>query len=161
MIKSLKIFSVLFIFSQMAIWAQDKSLIINDILVDQIHLKGFTLEDKTDIKIKAIGMGLDKELKRIHSWQEDKHNLFAYAWILDARSREFAWRMTIGNTEEDWWNKSNRIFEKEVTLPGGEYEIYYSAVEPSYLSIGPGFFSLEKICSTRILILLCKVPPFV
>lgn len=145
MINSLKIITVAIILFQSNVWSQDKSVRIYNILNDQIHLKGFTLVENTAIKIKAVGMGLDKELKRIHSWQEDRHNLFAYAWILDARTREMVWRMTITNTEEDWWNKRNRIFNNEVTLPAGEYEVYYTAVEPSYLSIGPGFFSIEKL----------------
>ncbi len=145
MIKSLKIFSIVFIFSQLPIFGQEESIIINNILSDKIYLKGFTLDDESDVIIEAVGTGLDKELKRIHNWQEDKHNLFAYAWILDARTREIVWRMTIANTEEDWWSKNNRIFKNEVKLQKGEYELYYSAVEPTYFSFGGGFFSFGRI----------------
>ncbi len=145
MIKIIKIFGLIFICMQLVVFAQDKTITIDDIPDEQIHLKGFTLEDETNLKIKAIGNGLDKELKRFHSWQEDKHNLFAYAWILDARERKLVWRMTIGNTEEDWWNKHNRVFDKNVKFPAGEYELYFTAIEPSYLTLGGGFFSLGKV----------------
>ena len=42
--------------------------------------------------------------------------MFAYAWILDASSREMVWRMTINNTTGDWWGKWNRTFEEEVSF---------------------------------------------
>jgi len=145
MVKTLKIAISILLLSRMAVFAQDESVEINEILSKPIHLKGFTLDNDHEVKVNAVGTGLDKELKRIHNWQEDKHNLFAYAWILDARSRKVVWRMTIGNTKEDWWNKHNRVFESSVKLSKGEYELYYSAVEPSYFSFNGGFFSLEKV----------------
>ena len=145
MIRSIKIFCLTLFFSQIVVFAQDETIVIEDIPDDQVHLKGFTLEEETNLNIKAVGNGLNKELKRFHSWQEDKHNLFAYAWILDAQERKLVWRMTIANTEEDWWNKHNRVFDNGLTLPAGEYELYFTAVEPSYLTLGGGFFSLGKV----------------
>jgi hypothetical protein len=145
MVKILSNISVLILFLQTNIFAQNNTVIIDNIENDQIYLKGFTLDENSEIKIKAVGTGKDKELKRIHNFQEDKHNMFAYAWILDARSREMVWRMTVGNTDDDWWNKDNRVYENEIKLTKGEYELYFSAVEPKYFSFESGYLDLDRI----------------
>ena len=145
MIKILSKISVLIFLLQTAIISQNNSVVISDIEDEQIYLKGFTLDEDKEINIDAVGTGQDKELKRIHNFQEDKHNMYAYAWILDARSRKMVWRMTIGNTEDDWWNKDNRVFKNKIKLPKGEYEIYFSAVEPKYFSFESGYLDLDKI----------------
>ena len=145
MIKIISKISILIVFLQIAIIAQDNSVVIDNIGNYQIYLRGFTLDEDTEISLKAVGSGQDKELKRIHNFQEDKYNMFAYAWILDARTREMVWRMTIGNTEDDWWNENNRVFENKINLSKGEYELYFSAVEPKYFSFGSGYLDLDKI----------------
>jgi hypothetical protein len=145
MIKFLSKISVLIFLLQTGLISQNNSVVINNIEDEQIYLKGFTLDEDKEINIKAVGTGQDKELKRIHNFQEDKHNMYAYAWILDARSRKMVWRMTIGNTEDDWWNKDNRVFKNKIKLPKGEYELYFSAVEPKYFSFESGYLDLDRI----------------
>lgn len=124
---------------------QDRVVEIKDISGRQIHLMGFTLSADRTVQIKAVGAGGEKEIHRIHNFQEDKYNLFAYAWILDARSRKMVWRMTIGNTKDDWWEKYHRVFDGEVSLKKGEYELYFSAVEPGYFVLDEGFPSIGRI----------------
>ncbi len=121
--------------------SQDKTLVIKNEQDVQVMVGGFTLNEEGNVKINAVGAGGDKAIRRITNFQIDPKNMFAYAWILDAGSREIVWRMTINNTSGDWWGKWNRAFEDEVSLPGGKYEVYFSTVEPTYyggenLSIG-------------------------
>jgi hypothetical protein len=121
--------------------SQDKTLVIKNEQDVQVMAGGFTLNTEGNVKINAVGAGGKKEIRRITNFQIDPKNMFAYAWILDASSREIVWRMTINNTSGEWWGKWNRAFEEEVSLPGGKYEVYFSTVEPTYyagenLSIG-------------------------
>jgi hypothetical protein len=126
-------------------YGQDNVITISDIREQGIKIHGFTLNTEKTITIEAVGAGGDKEIRRTPNFQVDPQNMFAYAWILNARSRELVWRMTIDNTEGDWWDKYNRIFKGEVELEKGEYELYFSSVEPSYFSPEGGFLSFGKI----------------
>jgi hypothetical protein len=112
--------------------SQDKELVIENDPNAQVMVGGFTLNSEGTVNIKAIGAGGKQEIKRITNFQIDPQNMFAYAWILDATKRELVWRMTINNSTGDWWDKWNRVFEDEVTLPAGKFEVYYSTVEPTY-----------------------------
>ncbi len=62
----------------------------------------------------------------------DPNDMFAYAWILNARTREMVWRMTMNNTISDKGSSFLRRFRGDVKLPAGEYEVYYSARIPEY-----------------------------
>ena len=95
-----------------------------DIRRDQLYIAGFTLEYDRDIYIEAIGAGfeeMDFNPKDVHT---DPSGLFAYAWIIDATSRKLVWRMTRNNSER---TSGSDLFEFEgkVSLPQGEYEVYY------------------------------------
>ena len=136
--------TILFI-AACTIQAQQKSVELKDIQEKQVSVAGFILNSSKTVTIKAVGAGDTKPLKRVHTFQGDKFNLYAYAWILNTNSRTMVWRMTIDNTEKDWWDKWNRTFEGEIELPKGRYELYFAAVEPSYFNMEEGFFSLGRL----------------
>ncbi len=125
--------------------AQKKTVELKDLQETQVSVSGFILNTSNSIHIKAVGAGDTEPLKRVHSYQSDKFNMYAYAWILNSTSREMVWRMTIENTEKNWWDKWNRTFDGDVELPKGQYELYFSAVEPSYFNMDQGFFSLGRL----------------
>ncbi len=125
--------------------AQNKSVELKNIPEKQVSVAGFILNSSKTISIKAVGAGDTKPLKRVHNFQGDKFNLYAYAWIINSTSRMMVWRMTIDNTKKDWWDKWNRTFEGEINLPKGRYELYFSAVEPAYFNMDEGFFSLGRL----------------
>jgi hypothetical protein len=122
--------------------AQGEKAEISRIGFDQVRTVGFTLDKEAKININGIAAGGDKEIKRVHNYQEDPYNLFAYAWIINAATRQMVWRVTIDGSESDWWEKSNRKFNTQINLPAGEYELYYSAVEPTVQS---GFMTMGRI----------------
>ncbi|HED11337.1 MAG TPA: hypothetical protein ENJ10_11665 [Caldithrix abyssi] len=124
------------------IWAGDETVSIKHVEDAQVKIAGFTLKSDKTVTIEALGAGGNKEIKRLHNFQQDPFNMFAYAWIIDAHSRKMVWRMTIDNTKRDWWDKWNRAFKGEVFLKKGEYELYYSAVKPD---INNGFLSFERL----------------
>ncbi len=130
--KNILIAVLLFSLYQENLKAQNNVITVQNEKGVQVMVGGFTLNSEGVVKIDAVGAGGKNEIKRITNFQIDPKNLFAYAWILDARSREMVWRMTINNTEGDWWDKWNRTFNDDLSLPAGKYEVYFSSVEPTY-----------------------------
>ena len=138
--------SLLFtVFSIGIVSGQGLELELNDLGRDQITYAGFSLNSDKSVKINALGAGADRWVRKIQNFQQDEYNLFAYAWILNAQSREMVWRMTIDNTEKERWSEWNRRFEDEVKLTKGDYEVYFSAIQPDYFSFNGGFLSFDKI----------------
>jgi len=54
--------------------------------------------------------------------------MIAYAWILDANTRELMWVMTSKNTDR-LGRGFNRKFDDKISLPAGEYELYFSTLK--------------------------------
>ncbi len=127
------------------LFAGDEVFEITDIGYEQIYYGGFVLNDAKQVTIQAVGAGANKEIRRVSNSHLDKNNMFAYAWILNSETREMVWRMTIDNTEEEGWSDWNRAFDGKVRLDAGEYEVYFSAVEPSLFFVNGGFVTLGKV----------------
>src|SRR5690349_4635687 len=87
---------------------------------DQTELKAaaFTLQSDAHIHIRGLGAGDEKRTKKSGS------DLFAYGWIIDANTRALVWRMDRDNTSRE---KEDRLFDSEISLKKGSYEVYYSA----------------------------------
>lgn len=144
--KSSSIPLVLPLLLYLSLHAQDETITIRDFSPNEVKCAGFTLNSDASISVVAIGAGGDKVVRRTRNSFVDPQNMFAYAWIIDARTRELIWRMTPNNTESDWWGaKYNRKFEGEVDLDKGEYELYFSAFPPLFLSTEGGYFSFKNI----------------
>jgi hypothetical protein len=101
--------------------AGDKVLEMNDLREGDLVVDGFTLKTNTPLEIYAVG-----------ARTKLSDDLYAYAWILDSDSREDVWIMTEENTKRFKGNKSCRVFDDEVTLPAGSYEVYYHVGQPFY-----------------------------
>ena len=125
--------------------AQNQVLELRNIGRQQITFAGFSLKSQRTVQIKAVGAGADRWVKKIQNYQQDEYNQYAYAWILNAKTREMVWRMTVDNTEEDRWTEWKRRFDGEVKLNKGDYELYYSSVQPDYFNFDGGFLSIDKI----------------
>jgi hypothetical protein len=74
----------------------------------------FTLDRTSDVRVYAIGEGDDDEM-------------YDYAWIEDARTGHVVWRMTYGDTEHAGGAQKNRLFDRTVHLPAGEYRVRYQS----------------------------------
>ena len=72
----------------------------------------FTLKEQTRIHIYAIGEG-------------DRDEMYDYGWIVDDRSNRAAWEMTWRNTEPAGGARKNRLFDGDIVLDPGTYEVYY------------------------------------
>ena len=145
MLKIIKIFLAGFTIPFL-LHAQNESVKLSRMDVDQVKIAGFTLENAGTVNINGVCAGGDRELKSVYKkdYQIDPFNLYAYAWILDAHTRDMVWRTTIANSSGDWWDKDNREFDENVRLPKGEYELYYAAMRPGSQK---GSFSIGRILS--------------
>lgn len=130
----------------MAVWARADVIELKKNDGFQIQKAGFKLETDKTVHIHIMGAGGKKELGRVNSPHHgDRFNLFTYAWIIDAVSREMVWRMRLPDSESDWWNKWNVEYEGDVDLAKGEYEVYFSMVEPTIFALQDGYMSLGKM----------------
>jgi hypothetical protein len=130
----------------LSLLAQESEITLNNFKPGDIKYAGFSLKSDKTININAVGAGADKVVRRTKNSFVDPQNLFAYAWIIDARARKLMWRMTINNTESDWWGeKYNRKFDGDVHLEKGEYELYYSANRHLFLQTEDGIFNIKRL----------------
>ncbi len=75
--------------------------------------KGFTLEKETEIHVFAIGeYGYSDEF-------------VDFGWIENLDEGEVVWEMTEDNTDHAGGAKKNRKFDGVITLPPGNYMVYY------------------------------------
>jgi hypothetical protein len=77
--------------------------------------KGFTLKRSTDLHIIALGE---------YGYQDE---FVDYGWIEDLDDNEKVWEMTEDNTEHAGGASKNRKFDGIVTLPAGNYMVYYTS----------------------------------
>jgi hypothetical protein len=89
---------------------------LRDYVRTEVKSAGFKIAQQGTIHIKALGggssnMGMDNDM-------------FAYGWVINADTRKEVWRMTYSNTSRQ---KDDRSFDGEVSLPAGEYEVYFAA----------------------------------
>ncbi len=124
--------------------AQDKTLEMEDLHRSPLNVSGFKLEKEREIRIKAIGAGGDEEL-RTRDEHKDISNMYAYGWIIDAKSRKMVWRMTVDNTDRYNHSDINRVFDDKVLLDKGVYEVYFYSMEKPFWGIKDSRFSIKNL----------------
>jgi len=72
----------------------------------------FTLDRETKLHIYALGEG-------------DRDEFHDYAWIEDAKTGRSVWEMTWRNTFHAGGARKNRVFDDDIILDAGTYEVYY------------------------------------
>ncbi len=84
-----------------------------------IDAEGFSLQRKTTIQIEGYG-GL---------YERMGSDLMFYGWILDAKTREVVWSLLKEKNDEFYRHRDRGrfSFNSEITLPAGDYEVYYAA----------------------------------
>ncbi|MBN2707569.1 MAG: hypothetical protein JXR46_00880 [Calditrichaceae bacterium] len=127
------------------IQAQNRELELNNLHHSQLHMAGFQIKSDKIVNIKAVGSGADKAISNLKNPHADISNMYAYAWIINAKSRKMVWRMTVDNTRQKGWSDLSREFDGSVHLDAGIYEVYFSAVEPEFWNTRDGFFSFKNL----------------
>jgi len=85
----------------------------------KIDAEGFHLSKETTIQIEGSG-GLFKRMG---------NDLLFYGWILDGKTREVVWSLLKEDNDKffKYRDPGKFKFKKEITLPAGDYEVYYAA----------------------------------
>ena len=93
---------------------KDSNILVKMVMVrdDERRRDKFTLDKQTRIHVYAIGEG-------------DSDEMFDYGWIIDDRTGRSVWEMTWRNTEPAGGARKNRLFDDDITLDPGTYEVYY------------------------------------
>ena len=93
--------------------------------MSDVELKetGFTMQIGAPVHIKAVGAGGD------YGWTYKSGDMFAYAWVINADTRQVVWEMTADKTSKV---KSDRTLDGVINLPAGSYEVYFSAAVFAY-----------------------------
>jgi len=81
---------------------------------DASRSAGFTLRRPMDVRVYAIGEGVNGDM-------------VDYAWIVDATNHRRAWTMRYDDTEPAGGAEKNRLFDGTVHLDAGSYLVYYTS----------------------------------
>jgi hypothetical protein len=79
---------------------------------DKRASRPFTLDHDATLRVYAIGEATDNEM-------DD------YGWIEEAQTGRVVWEMTYRTTTAAGGAKKNRLFDGEIRLPAGRYELHY------------------------------------
>lgn len=124
MLKKLAIFLGLLVLFLPAGFAGERPVVtLKDFSGKELKMIGIEIPQSITFHVKALGAGSDNE------WKNRDDEMFAYAWILDAETRQPVWKMNRGNTSS---KRDDREFDDTITLSRGNYEVYFSACTFSY-----------------------------
>lgn len=103
---------------------------LRDFTAEELKFVGLRLDRDMTVHVNALGGGDDRGWRNPFSgWfgDDERDQMFAYGWIINADTRERVWEMTYGNTRG---RSDHRTFDDEISLSRGSYELYFAA--PSY-----------------------------
>lgn len=85
----------------------------------EIDAKGFQLSKETSIQIEGTAGLYDRM----------GNDLIFYGWILDGKTRKVVWNLLKEENDKffRYRDPGKFSFDKEITLPAGDYEVYYAA----------------------------------
>ncbi len=85
----------------------------------EIDAQGFQLDKETTIQIEGTAGLYDRM----------GNDLIFYGWILDGKTRKVVWNLLKEDNDKffKYRDPGKFSFDKEITLPAGDYEVYYAA----------------------------------
>jgi len=89
---SILVLVVLFTGSQRYVFGGGVTIEISDIEPGDFVTFGFHLDEDKKIQIEAVGAGGEKEIHKVKENYEDPSNMYAYAWIINSKTRKLAWK---------------------------------------------------------------------
>ncbi len=105
------------------IFAQIDEVNIGKVSPGEVDMAAFTLSSSGSVSISGKGATFGH-------WEEE---MAFYGWILDSETREVVWHLR----EESEFDEDEGIFEfsADVSLPRGDYEVYYAGSVRNYIKI--------------------------
>ncbi|MFZ0388902.1 MAG: hypothetical protein WAN36_00470 [Calditrichia bacterium] len=136
---------IFFLLSAFTFVLGQKEVALTNIHTGEVQFAGFSLLSEKKVRIDAEGAGNDQQERHEKEMMIDPNGMFAYGWILNAKTRKVVWQMSVENTERNRRTRLNRKYEGQIKLPAGEYEIYYFSRKPERILGDEGFFSLGRL----------------
>jgi hypothetical protein len=96
---------------------------LRDMSRQELKSAGFLLDRDAPVHVLALGAGGD------YGWTYHSDEMTAYAWIINADTREVVWQMTVDNSSK---SHDDRSFDGDVPLRRGAYEVYFAAAVFTY-----------------------------
>jgi len=87
---------------------------INRVMDDEDLEAGFSLNDKTELRIYSIGEGR-------------KENIIDLAWISDVKTNKIVWKSSLEKSLHAGGGKKNYLIDQKIELPKGSYILHYSS----------------------------------
>jgi len=91
-----------------------------------LQTQGFELAGGAEVELEAIGLGPGRGgwwIERLWKHDDERNELDAYAWLLDAETRKPVWSMTYADSTA--LSGERRRAETTLRLEPGRYELYY------------------------------------
>ncbi len=112
-------------------FSAEKAIVsLRDMSKVEMKFAGIEVLQSTIFHIRAGGAG-GSHCDNVDSRDDNKHDMYAYGWIINADTREVVWEMDRDNTSK---SRDDRTFDGEVTLPRGSFEIYFAANTFTFVS---------------------------
>lgn len=105
---------------------------MSEVRYGELREAGFQLRTEKEIRLEALGAGVSSASEKRTSRFYDPHQMYSYAWIIDAATRQPVWVMSYDNTWKADDGESSRQFAGPILLPRGRYEVYFFARKPSF-----------------------------
>jgi len=80
---------------------------------DELLSKGFTIKKEIDVRVLCLG-------------EEGGDGMADYGWIMNANTRDKVWKMREYRSDHAGGASKNRKVSEVITLPVGDYIVYYS-----------------------------------
>jgi predicted small secreted protein len=128
--------SLLTAFVLSSVTAQENVLAeIRNLAYQDVKMDGFVLDKDQEVSITAVGAG------------DRTRDLYTTAWILSKQTRAVAWKLR--NAKERHVSRGLAEYSDQITLPKGEYEVYY-ATFPDWSENIEGFGDFMEYLADRI-----------
>jgi hypothetical protein len=105
---------------------------IKDLSAHELRSEGFVLESPQRVQVEAVGAAA-KRGNNFFIKENHEREWRGNAWILNARTRELVWELRDSEVRS---RRDLERFEGELSLPAGEYEVYYASYSALWRSEG-------------------------
>ncbi len=119
-----------FLLATFAAGAERTVVSLRDMNAVELRSAGIEVSQPVTLHITARGAG-GSQCDTHDSQNDERHDMFAYGWILNANTRQVVWEMDRDNTFK---SRDDRTFDGSVNLERGSYEVYFSASTFTYIS---------------------------
>lgn len=104
---------------------------LKDFRTTELKMAGINVPQRMTFNVKALGGGENT----IRVGRESR--MYAFAWVIDADTRQPVWQMDPGNTSR---KRDDREFDGKLTLERGSYEVYFSAHAFAHSTLFTNFY---------------------